>query len=77
MRLEPNELLLLELFSLSEKDAKRLYRMVEDISLRSGMGDQEIIDFLKFGAEEEFKTWKQDYNWASFQKSIEQKLSKS
>jgi hypothetical protein len=66
----------MELFTLSEKDAKRLYRMVEDISLRSGMNDHEIIDFLKFGAEEEFQSWKIEYNWADFQKSIEKKLSK-
>ena len=76
MRLDPVELSLMELFSLSEKDAKRLYRMVEDIALRSGMSESEIIDFLKFGAEEEFQSWKTDYNWAVFQKSIEKKLSK-
>jgi len=68
---------LLETFSLSDKDARRLDRVITDLSIVVGMDPSEIFDFMRFGIEQEFHDLKVDYNWEKFRIKIQKKLKKS
>lgn len=72
--LSPLEALTIEVFSFKEKDAKRLVRVIEDLSLVTGMTNNEIFDFMRFGAEEEFAILKEDYNWEKFRIRLQKRL---
>ncbi|GBF49592.1 hypothetical protein LPTSP4_11080 [Leptospira ryugenii] len=63
-------------FSLSDKDTRRLERVISDLCLVVGMQSFEIFDFLRFGAEDEFAKLKDDYNWEAFRIRIQKKLIK-
>lgn len=67
--------LLLE-FTLSDRDARRMDRVVTDIAAVVGMDKFEVFDFLKFGCEEELNQLKIDYDWKRLQKSIQFRLKK-
>ncbi|NCN08895.1 MAG: hypothetical protein GW938_03510 [Leptospira sp.] len=67
--------LLLE-FTLSDRDARRMDRVVTDIAAFVGMDKFEVFDFLKFGCEEELNQLKIDYDWKRLQKSIQFRLKK-
>ena len=68
---------LLETFSLSDRDARRLDRVIADLSIVVGMEPGEIFDFMRFGIEQEFHDLKVDYNWEKFRIKIQRKLKKS
>ncbi len=67
---------LLETFSLSDRDARRLERVIADLSIVVGMDAYEIFDFMRFGVEQEFIDLKADYNWEKFRIKIQRKLKK-
>ena len=63
-------------FTLSDRDARRMDRVVTDISDTVGMDKFEVFDFLKFGCEDELNQLKIDYDWKRLQKSIQFRLKK-
>jgi hypothetical protein len=71
------ESLLLETFHLSDRDARRLDRVITDLSIIVGMDSNEIFDFMRFGIEEEFEDLRKDYNWEKFRIRIQKKLKKT
>lgn len=77
IKLTEFELQLLETFSLSDRDARRLDRVINDLSTIVGMEPGEIFDFMRFGIEQEFIDLKIDYNWEKFRIKIQRKLKKS
>ncbi|TGL58235.1 hypothetical protein EHQ58_12745 [Leptospira ognonensis] len=77
IKLTEFELQLLETFSLSDRDARRLDRVINDLSIIVGMDPSEIFDFMRFGIEQEFTDLKIDYNWEKFRIKIQRKLKKS
>ncbi|PJZ85660.1 hypothetical protein [Leptospira harrisiae] len=68
---------LLETFTLSDRDARRLLRVIQDLSIVVGMDHEEIYDFMRFGVENELEILKRDYNWEHFRIRIQKKLKKS
>lgn len=68
---------LLETFALSDRDARRLLRVIQDLSSVVGMDHEEIFDFMRFGVENELEILKRDYNWEHFRIRIQKKLKKS
>ncbi|EMY70014.1 MULTISPECIES: hypothetical protein [Leptospira] len=68
---------LLETFTLSDRDARRLQRVIQDLSIVVGMEHEEIYDFMRFGVENELEILKSDYNWEHFRIRIQKKLKKS
>ncbi|MCG6145189.1 MULTISPECIES: hypothetical protein [Leptospira] len=68
---------LLETFALSDRDARRLLRVIQDLSIVVGMDHEEIFDFMRFGVENELEILKRDYNWEHFRIRIQKKLKKS
>ncbi|EOQ95435.1 hypothetical protein LEP1GSC195_1990 [Leptospira wolbachii serovar Codice str. CDC] len=68
---------LLETFVLSDRDARRLQRVIQDLSIVVGMEHEEIYDFMRFGVENELEILKSDYNWEHFRIRIQKKLKKS
>ncbi len=66
----------METFSLSDRDARRLERVIADLSIIVGMEAVEIFDFLRFGVEQELEDLKADYNWEKFRIKIQKKLKK-
>jgi hypothetical protein len=70
------ELLLLETFTLSDRDARRLDRVIQDLSDVVGMEKNEIFDFMRFGIEEKLEELKKDYHWERFRIRIQKKLKK-
>ncbi|TGL37750.1 hypothetical protein EHQ49_16205 [Leptospira perdikensis] len=68
---------LLETFSLSDRDARRLLRVIQDLSIVVGMDHEEIYDFMRYGVENELEILKTDYNWEHFRIRIQKKLKKS
>ncbi|EMJ86887.1 hypothetical protein EHQ23_10200 [Leptospira bourretii] len=68
---------LLETFALSDRDARRLLRVIQDLSIVVGMDHEEIYDFMRFGVENELEILKTDYNWEHFRIRIQKKLKKS
>lgn len=76
IQLNEFELLLLETFTLSDRDARRLDRVIQDLSDVVGMEKNEIFDFMRFGIEEELEELKKDYHWERFRIRIQKKLKK-
>ncbi|TGN11904.1 hypothetical protein [Leptospira ilyithenensis] len=77
IRLTEFETELMKTFSLSDRDARRLERVITDLSIIVGMDHTEIFDFLRFGVEKEFEELKADYHWENFRIKIQKKLKKS
>jgi len=67
---------LLETFSLSDRDARRLDRVIQDLMIVVGMEKSEIFDFMRFGIEDELEDLKKDYHWERFRIRIQKKLKK-
>ncbi|MDZ4725784.1 MAG: hypothetical protein SH817_06485 [Leptospira sp.] len=76
IKLTDFEIQLLETFHLSDRDARRLDRVINDLSIVVGMDQTEIFDFMRFGIEQEFIDLKVDYNWEKFRIKIQRKLKK-
>lgn len=70
------EVALLREFELSDRDARRMDRAIEDISSYTGLSKIEVFDFLKFGNEPELKSLKESYDWKRFENKIILKLRK-
>jgi hypothetical protein len=64
------------LLNLNEKDSRRMERVIDDISSVSGLGQEEILDFLRYGSEVELLDLEKNYNWEKFRILIQKKLVK-
>lgn len=62
------------IFRKDEKFSRRLERSVQDIEINTGMSEQEILDFLSFGASEELNKLDLNYDWNRFTSEISKKL---
>jgi hypothetical protein len=70
------EILLRDEFSLSDRDARRMDRSIQDISDSVGLTRVEVFDFIKFGCENELKHLAENYDWKAFHRSIVFRLRK-
>lgn len=64
------------ILGLNEKDARRMERVIDDLSSVSGFEKNEILDFLRYGSEKELKELHENYNWEKFRILIQKKLVK-
>lgn len=62
--------------TLNDRDARRMDRVISDISQNTGMEKQEVLDFLVYGAEKELHQLQVSYDWESFRRLIQSKLKK-
>ncbi len=60
----------------NERDIRKILRVVSDSCLVTGMTEQETLDFLQYGFEEEVSELKLTYDWTKFKKKLISKLSK-
>ncbi|MGJ4788546.1 hypothetical protein EHQ52_01100 [Leptospira koniambonensis] len=60
----------------NERDIRKILRVVSDSSLVTGLSEEETLDFLQYGFEEELSSLKQTYDWTLFKKRLISKLSK-
>ncbi|TGK38951.1 hypothetical protein [Leptospira andrefontaineae] len=60
----------------NERDIRKILRVVSDSSLVTGLSEEETLDFLQYGFEEELDSLKQTYDWTLFKKQLVSKLSK-
>ncbi|PKA15204.1 hypothetical protein [Leptospira haakeii] len=60
----------------NERDIRKILRVVSDSSLVTGLTEEETLDFLQYGFEEELNSLKQTYDWTLFKKQLVSKLSK-
>ncbi|TGM11316.1 hypothetical protein EHQ81_16680 [Leptospira selangorensis] len=60
----------------NERDIRKILRVVSDTSLVTGLTEEETLDFLQYGFEEELDSLKQTYDWTLFKKQLVSKLSK-
>ncbi|TGM98749.1 hypothetical protein [Leptospira dzoumogneensis] len=60
----------------NERDIRKILRVVSDSSLVTGLTEEETLDFLQYGFEEELDSLKQTYDWTLFKKQLVSKLSK-
>lgn len=70
------EILLKDEFGLSDRDARRMDRAIQDISDSVGMTKVEVFDFVKYGCENELKHLAENYDWKAFHKSLVFRLRK-
>ncbi|AYV54256.1 hypothetical protein [Leptospira kmetyi] len=70
------EIKILNLIPLDERDARKLGRILHDVTLITGLTEDEIIEFIPFGLEEEIHILKVEYNFNDFKKSLVSKLTK-
>ncbi|TGK35153.1 hypothetical protein EHQ12_14945 [Leptospira gomenensis] len=67
---------ILSIVVLEDRDTRKLGRILQDTALVTGMSEDEIIDFLPFGLEEEIKILQTEYNFSAFKKALVSKLTK-
>ncbi|MDV6234999.1 hypothetical protein CH379_005075 [Leptospira ellisii] len=67
---------ILSIVVLEDRDARKLGRILQDAALVTGMTEDEIVEFIPFGLEEEIKTLKTEYNFSIFKKALISKLTK-
>ncbi|MEI1278261.1 hypothetical protein V6Z05_08035 [Leptospira venezuelensis] len=60
----------------NERDIRKILRVVSDSSLVTGLTEEETLDFLQYGFDEELNSLKQTYDWTLFKKQLVSKLSK-
>lgn len=60
----------------NERDIRKILRVVSDSSLVTGLTEEETLDFLQYGFEEELDSLKETYDWTQFKKQLVSKLSK-
>ncbi len=65
-----------KVLSLSDKDTRRMDRVISDLSDISGMEKIEILDYLRYGSEKELKELQESYHWEKFRIQIQKKLVK-
>ncbi|TGM96398.1 hypothetical protein [Leptospira yasudae] len=67
---------ILNLIPLDDRDARKMGRILHDATLVTGLTEDEIIEFIPFGLEEEIRILKSEYNFSAFKKSLVSKLTK-
>ncbi|EMY77599.1 hypothetical protein LEP1GSC060_1202 [Leptospira weilii serovar Ranarum str. ICFT] len=70
------EIKILNLIPLDERDVRKLGRILHDVTLITGMTEDEIIEFIPFGLEDEIRILKIEYNFGNFKKALVSKLTK-
>lgn len=76
MKLTEFEERIVSILLLNEKDARRMDRVLSDLTNNLGMGKSEILEFIQFGAEKELSDLAESYDWEKFRRSISKKLVK-
>ncbi|PJZ55974.1 hypothetical protein [Leptospira barantonii] len=76
LELTPLEIKILNLIPLDERDARKLGRILHDATLVTGLTEDEIIEFIPFGLEDEIQILKVEYNFNDFKKALISKLTK-
>jgi hypothetical protein len=66
-----------EILSIGDKEARKMDRVLSDLTQSVGMEKLEILEFLCYGAVEELKELELNYDWVRFQKKILKKLKPS
>ncbi len=62
------------LLNLDDKAARRMDRLISDLTQKVGFEKQEILEFLSFSALEEVKELELNYDWKLFEKKLLKKL---
>ncbi|WP_016755859.1 hypothetical protein, partial [Leptospira santarosai] len=70
LELNELEIKILNLIPLEERDARKLGRILHDVTLVTGMTEDEIIEFIPFGLEDEIHILKIEYNFNDFKKAL-------
>ncbi|EMF83981.1 hypothetical protein LEP1GSC188_4397 [Leptospira weilii serovar Topaz str. LT2116] len=76
LELNELEIKILNLISLEVRDVRKLGRILHDVTLVTGMTEEEIIEFIPFGLEDEIRILKIEYNFNDFKKALVSKLTK-
>lgn len=76
LELTPLETKILSNLALEDRDARKLGRILQDVVLITGLSEDELLEFIPFGLEEEIKLLKVEYNFALFKKALILKLTK-
>ncbi|MBM9578705.1 hypothetical protein JWG45_16280 [Leptospira sp. 201903070] len=76
LELTPLETKILANLSLEDRDARKLGRILQDVVLVTGLSEDELLEFIPFGLEEEIILLRTEYNFTKFKKSLIAKLTK-
>ncbi|MBM9501803.1 hypothetical protein JWG44_16220 [Leptospira sp. 201903071] len=76
LELTPLETKILANLALEDRDARKLGRILQDVCLVTGLNEDELLEFIPFGLEEEIVLLKAEYNFTKFKKSLISKLTK-
>ncbi|EKR63808.1 MULTISPECIES: hypothetical protein [Leptospira] len=76
LELNELEIKILNLIPLEVRDVRKLGRILHDVTLVTGMTEEEIIEFIPFGLEDEVRILKVEYNFNDFKKALVSKLTK-
>ncbi|EMN43154.1 hypothetical protein [Leptospira weilii] len=76
LELNELEIKILNLIPLEARDVRKLGRILHDVTLVTGMTEEEIIEFIPFGLEDEVRILKVEYNFNDFKKALVSKLTK-
>lgn len=60
----------------NDRDVRKILRVISDSCLVTGMTEEETLDFIQYGFEEEIQELKQTYDWTGFKKKLISRLSK-
>ena len=60
--------------NLSEKDSLRMERAILEINDHTGLGKEDILEFISYGATTELKQLEVDFRWSEFRNKIIKKL---
>ncbi|EPG75579.1 hypothetical protein LEP1GSC058_2238 [Leptospira fainei serovar Hurstbridge str. BUT 6] len=67
---------LVTILAWNERDVRKILRTVADTSLVTGLTEQEIVDFIQYGFDDEISELKETYDWTRFKGQLVGKLSK-
>ncbi|XDD51799.1 hypothetical protein AB3N59_08800 [Leptospira sp. WS92.C1] len=70
------EIKILNILTLEDRDARKLGRILQDVGLVTGLNEDELLEFIPFGLEEEIRILKDEYNFSNFKKALIKKLTK-
>ncbi|WP_078127912.1 hypothetical protein [Leptospira alexanderi] len=76
LELNELEIKILNLIPLEVRDVRKLGRILHDVTLVTGMTEEEIVEFIPFGLEDEIRILKVEYNFNNFKKALVSKLTK-
>jgi hypothetical protein len=71
---DANYLVVQKVLRRDEKYCRRMDRCITEISILTGMGFTDILDFLQFGADTELKELDESFDWTHFRKKISARL---